>query len=246
MMGMEKETKICPKCKLELSKDFFVKNRARSDGVGVYCKKCDSIYRRERINNYAKKQREKNLKNEEKISLDFKKCCCCSETKTIKDFFRNKYAIDGFTYDCKKCRAERSQSYRQKEENREKIRKADRERRRNNPCLRLHKNVSRFISKKLITKEESITKHLPYSFEELRQHLESLWEPWMNWENYGKLSKNKKTWNIDHIIPQSLLVYDDYKHPNFLKCWCLENLRPLDALENTIKKDNILIKEGEK
>lgn len=86
----------------------------------------------------------------------------------------------------------------------------------------------------------SILKHLPYTMDQLRQHLESLWEPWMNWSNYGPWSAHRDTWQIDHIIPQALLPYDDFSHPNFLKCWILSNLRPLESMKN-IQKGNRLI-----
>ena len=59
----------------------------------------------------------------------------------------------------------------------------------------------------------------------------------MTWENYGKFDLNKKTWQIDHIIPQSLLLYDNLEHLNFIKCWALENLQPLETCAN-IKKSN--------
>jgi len=59
----------------------------------------------------------------------------------------------------------------------------------------------------------------------------------MTWENHGKFSNDRKTWHIDHIIPQSLLLFDNIEHPNFKKCWALENLRPISAKEN-LKKSN--------
>lgn len=83
----------------------------------------------------------------------------------------------------------------------------------------------------------SILKHLPYTMVELRQHLESLWEPWMNWSNYGPYDKENRTWHIDHKTPQSSLPYADFSDENFLLCWALTNLRPLCSLEN-IKKGN--------
>jgi uncharacterized Fe-S center protein len=46
---------------------------------------------------------------------------------------------------------------------------------------------------------------------------------------------NKRTWNIDHIIPQSSLPYNSMEEENFQKCWALENLRPMEAFAN-IKK----------
>ena len=89
-------------------------------------------------------------------------------------------------------------------------------------------------------KNGSILEHLPYSINELKLHLESLFEPWMNWDNWGVYDpetwddNNTKTWTwqIDHIIKQADLIYDSMDHPNFQKCWALENLRPLSAKEN--------------
>ncbi len=78
----------------------------------------------------------------------------------------------------------------------------------------------------------SILQHLPYTMHELRAHLESLWEPWMNWSNYGPSSSEVRTWQIDHIISQADLPYDDFSHLNFLKCWSLSNLRPLESSRN--------------
>ena len=79
---------------------------------------------------------------------------------------------------------------------------------------------------------------LPYTPQELREHLESQFEDWMSWENYGN---GEGKWNIDHITPQSKLLYDSLEHPNFLKCWALDNLQPICYFEN-IKKGNRNIK----
>ena len=82
--------------------------------------------------------------------------------------------------------------------------------------------------------------HLPYTPEELKIHIESLWEPWMSWDNYGKFDKNRTTWQIDHIIPQSKLPFESFDDENFKKCWDLKNLRPLETTAN-LKKGNKLI-----
>jgi hypothetical protein len=71
--------------------------------------------------------------------------------------------------------------------------------------------------------------------EELRAHIESLWEPWMNWDNYGIIELDRQTWQIDHIIPQVHLPFSDFSDPNFLLCWALSNLRPIDARLNIEK-----------
>ena len=71
--------------------------------------------------------------------------------------------------------------------------------------------------------------HLPYSVHELMEHIEKQFSPDMSWENQGSY------WHLDHIVPQALLPYDSYDHPNFLKCWDLRNLQPLPASKNCAK-----------
>ena len=79
--------------------------------------------------------------------------------------------------------------------------------------------------------------HLPYSVQELMEHLEAQSSPEMSWENQGSY------WHLDHIVPQKLLPYDSYEHPNFLKCWDLRNLQPLPAKQN-IRKSAKLTEKG--
>jgi hypothetical protein len=87
-----------------------------------------------------------------------------------------------------------------------------------------------------------------YSLDNLKIHLESKFESWMNWSNWGKYNisswdDNDSTtwkWNIDHIIPQSSLKYKTINDENFKKCWALDNLRPLSAKENLIKSNKII------
>ncbi len=81
----------------------------------------------------------------------------------------------------------------------------------------------------------SILKYLPYTMAELRAYIESLWEPWMNWENWGPLERGRRTWQIDHVVPQVKLPFKDFDDPNFLKCWSLSNLRPICAAQNVSK-----------
>lgn len=116
---------------------------------------------------------------------------------------------------------------------------------RKNPERILRTNVSgavRSALKKNNSKKDGKTfKHLPYSVQDLKKHLESLFEPWMNWSNYGgKPNDKRKTWWLDHIIPQSKFKFKSLKDLEFQKCWALENLRPLEKKENMIKGDNLI------
>lgn len=105
---------------------------------------------------------------------------------------------------------------------------------------KLRKNVSKLIRyylfKQLMPKTSSCWKKLNYTPQQLKEHLEKQFDDNMTWENYGNY------WTIDHIIPQSKLLFQSFEEENFIKCWCLENLRPLEKIEN-IKKGNKIIGE---
>lgn len=115
-----------------------------------------------------------------------------------------------------------------------------RERMKADPAFRLRNNLRRAIWEALLVNNgnkagRSILKFLPYTMEDLKSHLEALWEPWMCWDNYGVLDPSVRTWQIDHIVPQVNLPFDDFSHPNFVTCWSLSNLRPMDAKLNLEK-----------
>lgn len=74
------------------------------------------------------------------------------------------------------------------------------------------------------------------SFEEFKSYLESKFEPWMNWDNYG--NSNGK-WVIDHKIPCS--SFDLSKREDQLKCFHYSNLQPLEWYENIKKSDSLKI-----
>jgi uncharacterized Zn finger protein (UPF0148 family) len=104
---------------------------------------------------------------------------------------------------------------------------------------KLRCNISTLIGSRLkfrlLSKNgKSTFDFLPYTVDELIRHLENLFEPWMNWDNWG-IGKGK--WNIDHKKPDSLFNYKSVEDKEFQKCWALNNLQPMDAIEN-IKKGN--------
>lgn len=121
--------------------------------------------------------------------------------------------------------------------------------RKNDPVYRFMKNVSTLI--RLTFKSTSSSKNGESSKDKLPsgsgkdyvKYIESLWQEGMNWKNHGPSSKERKTWQIDHIIPQSLLKYSSYNDLNFKICWDVENLKPLWSEDNTRKAD-ILTEEA--
>jgi hypothetical protein len=91
----------------------------------------------------------------------------------------------------------------------------------------------------------SILKFLPYSFQQLKDHLEEQFESWMTWSNYGTYrldiwddnNSTTWTWQLDHIIPHSKFPYVSMSDQEFKDCWALSNLRPYSAKQNVIDKD---------
>lgn len=105
---------------------------------------------------------------------------------------------------------------------------------RQDPAYKMRDNVRTLVYHTIVlregkTKGGSTFKHLPYSPQELRNHLESQFDEHMNWDNYGSY------WQLDHIIPTAALPYDSLVHPNFAKCWALQNLQPLEKSKNASK-----------
>lgn len=146
-----------------------------------------------------------------------------------------------------KANARRRRKYRSTKQQRERANKWARDKMKTDPAFRIRSYLSRDINANLkksggSKNRKSILNYLPYSMPELKQHIESQFEPWMNWSNWGRYNADSWndndsstwTWQIDHIIPHSDLPYDSMEHENFKKCWNLSNLRPLNAKQNII------------
>jgi hypothetical protein len=125
------------------------------------------------------------------------------------------------------------------------------ERRKRNPVKRLRGIVSKAIRKGIkrgggSKRKASFLNHVDYTIINLMEYLESQFEDWMIWDNYGTYNrktwndndKSTWTWNIDHIIPQSILPYSNMTDENFKICWALKNLRPYSAKQNMIDGSN--------
>lgn len=115
--------------------------------------------------------------------------------------------------------------------------------RREDPFYKINSNFSCLIYQSL--KRNKKRNHwediVGYTLKDLIKHLESLWEPWMNWDNYGMYYiDGDKAWHIDHVIPKSWFNYTSYEDPEFKVCWALSNLQPKEAKENIIKNNNYI------
>ena len=131
----------------------------------------------------------------------------------------------------------------------------DKNRRSTDASFRLKKAVSASI-RSLLKKNDSskngksVKKYLPYTFEQLENHLEDLFAApenltpdgkiWMHRENQGAYIPTKWddddpstwVWQLDHIIPHSTFKYTSMDSQEFRDAWDLTNLRPLSAQRN--------------
>lgn len=94
--------------------------------------------------------------------------------------------------------------------------------RKENPKYRIIESVSSGIRRGIFKNGTTWIKLVPYSREDLINHLESKFTKSMTWDNYGV-----KGWVIDHVIPQVYFQFNSTDHPAFKACWALENLQPL-------------------
>jgi hypothetical protein len=199
-----------------------------------------------------------------------KKCFRCGQDKDLCEFSKNIKSSDGLYSYCKECRKQyrkdnldrikiydntysktskfKESQKKYKSNNKDKINTYRRKYR-----LEVSLNDELFILKTSIRdairhsiKNKGYSKKSPSheilgcSFEEFKQHIESLWEPWMNWDNYGNpkdcIFEPNKTWDLDHITPSSSAKTED----DVLRLNHYTNLRPLCSYYNRwIKKDFI-------
>lgn len=139
----------------------------------------------------------------------------------------------------------RNNKIKRKENNPEKYRKVyskwDTEKRKNDPLYKFKKNFSNKLRKSLknygFKKTGKTITILGISYKDFREHLESQFEPWMTWDNYGLYNGDfNYGWDIDHIIPTSSAHTEEelYRLNHYT------NLRPLCSKVNRdIKKDII-------
>lgn len=103
------------------------------------------------------------------------------------------------------------------------------------PMFKLNKNISNLILHSLKGSKNGLHWEtiVGYTCKDLKQHLEKQFDNKMNWDNYGSY------WHLDHIIPKSFFKFTTTEETEFKMCWSLNNLQPLEAIEN-MKKHNKL------
>lgn len=210
-----------------------------ASGRQIYCENC-----KENANNAKKKQTRKIYYEENKKEIITTSVIYYWNNKDKKKIYDRKYYLNNIDRLKEEDRAYRLN-------NRNKINKYNRayikNRLQNDKVFKLRTSISRSINvilkKNFSSKNnQSCLKYLPYTTKELKQHIESLFETWMCWANWGIYDpmiwddENPLTWTwqLDHKTPQSQLLYTSMTDDNFKICWSLDNLRPLSAKQNII------------
>lgn len=197
-----------------------------------------------------------------------KVCISCGEEKELNRFDKRKKSKDGYRNQCRTCmyikRKKRFESLPEEEKNKRrekkrlackkyvqknknnpefkrKRREIHKKRLKRDPLYRLRISYYRRINKcikRLKTKDIHFLEKLGCSLEEFKIYLESKFEPWMSWENYGLYNGELNYgWDIDHIIPLSKASTED----EFYELSHYTNMQPLCSKTNRdIKKDKII------
>jgi hypothetical protein len=217
-----------------------------------YLKKYYEI-NKEAIKEKSKKYREKNKEKIKQYNKEYKKNNL-EYTKEYNINYLKKYRLKNKDYYTnylkeyqkinKESLKEYNKDYREKNENKNKYNLIRKERKENDPLYKLTCNIRTLISFSLKVKgyqKESRTHEiLGCSYEDFKIYLESKFETWMNWDNYGNpkdgLIEPNKSWDIDHIIPLSSATNEE----ELLKFNHYTNLQPLCSYENRFIKRNSL------
>ena len=195
-----------------------------------------------------------------------KVCIKCGENKNVSDFYIgrnqckkcNKLINKKYYEENKEKILERSKKYGEenkenikeyqkkyreenKEYNKEYMKEYENFRRKNDPLYKLSKNIRNLIYNYLknngYTKKSRSYEILGCSFEDFKKHIESQFEDWMNWDNYGLYNGEEcYGWDYDHIIPLSSCECEDdiYRLNHY------SNFQPLCSYINRyVKKGNL-------
>jgi len=105
-------------------------------------------------------------------------------------------------------------------------------RRMSNPTRRIRARVDARIRDALRAvgagKPYGLFRHMGYTAEQLKKHIERTFLPGMTWQNMH-------LWHIDHIVPVAAFGPTDVGSAAFKRCWALSNLRAAWASDNLSK-----------
>jgi hypothetical protein len=199
------ETKVCNRCNVDKDVTEFYSGRRR-------CKLCYNKHKKkstpEQREEYNRRRKEKYYENHEE-ELEKSKLWKKRNPEKVVEYRR------GYMSGYEKKRME------------------------NDPLYNVSRTVRNLIKcsiyHKGFTKNSRTFEILGCSYEDFKLHIESHWEDWMNWDNYGLYNgKENCGWEYDHIIPVSSAKCEEdiYKLNHY------SNIQPLCSYVNRhVKRD---------
>lgn len=235
--------KKCTSCKEIKDYSEFNPDKRSKDKYRCYCIACSKLKNSE---SYFRNKNKINAKSKKYREENFEK---------IKEYFSNP--------DVKKHRRDSQKNYREKNKQKllnqkksyyqknkkeikernslrkNKIAEYSRNRKNNDPLFKLITNIRISIYNSIkrmgFSKNKNTQEIIGCSFDEFKLHLESKFESWMNWENYGKYNGDLNYgWDIDHVIPISTACSE----LEVIKLNHFSNLQPLCSRVNRVIKRN--------
>lgn len=205
--------KTCNKCGRLLDETMFHKNKASKDGLTNTCKDCKKTYDENYRSIAENKERQKKYNSEY-----FSK----SENK-------QKVKVYNHRLDIQEKKKIYNKEYHSDIKHMKRANALLNEKYKTDICYRLNMIMVSLFNALLSgrTKDSQvIIERCGYTAQQLRNHIESLFDENMNWSNYGEY------WELDHIKPRNRFYYESYDDEQFKQCWALNNLRPLEVKEN--------------
>lgn len=233
------KTRKCPRCGQNSNIIRFYKCTITSKnptGLSTYCIECQKIVNRE--NYEANKEKEKiRSRTWKKNHPDQYKKQYTLQNKRDMDYqkqWREDNQVHRAIQRANWYKDNPSYNKQYYEKNKDSVRKQkaryDKNRRATDPSYKLSKNLRTRLYHAIRgnIKAGSAVKDMGCTAQELKQYLESKFQPGMTWDNYGK-----NGWHVDHIIP--LKSFDLTQKEEFLKACRYTNLQPLWAKEHLEK-----------
>lgn len=245
--------KLCSKCKISKDLNSFHNCSTSKDGLKSSCKECrnsDSVIRR-KSEKFKIKDREYRENNKERLK-EYKKEYYENNKEEIlknskkyyndnKDYINNRNSIYSINNKENISKYQKEYYLNNKEILNEYKKDWFGEKYKSDNVFRLKNNISSLIRSSLkkngFKKKSKSVDILGCDIEKLKIYLESKFEDWMSWDNYGKYDGSPKSgWDIDHKIPLSSGITEE----DMINLNHYTNLQPLCGYINrNIKKDKI-------
>ena len=220
-------TKICNKCKIEKLITEYHKN---GDKLYSICKICK---REQRLKNYDKekvKRKEYEQLNRDKINQQkriYQKGKIYQEYRLKRKDQLKEYNKKYYAENKDKINQQKKRYIKFKEQN-DTLFKLKR---------RVQTRIYLSITKQGYTKNKRTQEILGCTIDEFKQYLQSQFQSWMTWDNYGLYNGTKNYgWDIDHIIPISSAITEE----DIIRLNHYTNLQPMCSYINRDVKRNLV------